>query len=526
MVLPSHRFLALTPIDKQTTASITSPTLASILYKLVKNYNWIRQGYGYFSYVPDTSFDDDIEFRHMMDTCNSLPDRRVMKHLRFYSAKAKFDSIAMDKEFFEKNIDIMNVLHEQTNGEYFSTICHFKWDNDKHVPHWIIPEWFLRRRYCTIGNIIICIIDRIISMKYVYFQSRKLPEPSCHFMSTIDYLQPFWDKLTKSEKESIYISFAHNLDNLESRKGYENSSNYNYKLVMKIRDSCINGDSFIQNAVLVPAKHVRISSNIYNVLLDTVLEFYGKSVAKSLILEDNTMPIVKKTKPRKKKKPVPTIEKPQLPLVVVTPPVMVKAGKTKSTTDSSHSDNDHYKEKNKHRQKKRTKHIFIEKEENTISSKSKQEATNLFRQMIGDVKKHISSPPFSSAKPLKEKPVIQYWILDEEIKEEIERIDSYMRSLWPYRKLFLLVLSSKFTGNSSILSNLRYDLYGSIKTGLAVENSDMDIALSDPNITESSQMNDIFIQLQKQFQVDSYVHNMKYIDSARVPVLKLVFIII
>ena len=165
-------------------------------------------------------------------------------------------------------MNILSVFHELSDGEYFAEPYKWDWCPERKMGGSQIPKWFQNKKYVSIGNIAMCILERIISLKYIYYHTRDKELPIPEYENEINKMMEYWRNLDSTQKETIYCNFVKNMESVD--KNPIVCINWNVKQFSKIKMSCLNNPAFPSYIVLIPAKHIRMSYHMYSIFLATI----------------------------------------------------------------------------------------------------------------------------------------------------------------------------------------------------------------------------------------------------------------
>jgi predicted nucleotidyltransferase len=110
---------------------------------------------------------------------------------------------------------------------------------------------------------------------------------------------------------------------------------------------------------------------------------------------------------------------------------------------------------------------------------------------------------------------------ESEINKFIYNMDSYMGKLDAFRVFCFHLLQKSLFDFYGGNYNIQAHVYGSVASGLALESSDMDIAISGIPINSREQLLSEFVKIKQHLEVIPQIKYIKPIFTAKVPILKL-----
>ena len=111
--------------------------------------------------------------------------------------------------------------------------------------------------------------------------------------------------------------------------------------------------------------------------------------------------------------------------------------------------------------------------------------------------------------------------VSEQMSIVLSRLETYHKILEPYRKQLVTALAKAIQRHIS-QKKVDVEIYGSVKHGLAIEKSDVDLRLIGLNTANSGNSIEILKVLEKKIRSERYIKSTTLITTAKVPVIKLV----
>lgn len=113
-------------------------------------------------------------------------------------------------------------------------------------------------------------------------------------------------------------------------------------------------------------------------------------------------------------------------------------------------------------------------------------------------------------------------VVTQNIENVLLKLENFHKTLEPFRTKLLEVLA-KAIKKSLEPNQVEVEMYGSMRNGLAIENSDIDLRITGLDLCGQDEIREMILKLEKKIKSERYIKSLTSITTAKVPVLKLVF---
>jgi len=493
-----------------------------------------------YTIAPDTTL-----FRNLPKT---NVEREFIVGIRLASDKEPFDSLSVAKDLIEDTKIFFKQMEDATCNKFGLKACRLlKTDN---TYTWELPDWFNYGKLNTVGSWICANLERILWLRYGMFLTQgKVEFPRLWFIKECEVLTEFWRGLDNEEKDKLFFDAGKvSIESLQEKTRSEIISAIN------VKEAAFNNEAgkFINwlffNSLSDIGIH-RIQTNLINELRklrsnkaanellneETSSSDLERAKGKTILSDpEDSITIHKSKKAKINKQKTKNKKRKKKDKTTIDSYLLDDKGKVAldiTSTLITEALNKVEEEENK------VIEIIIKEPPNTppmpISPKlkacKKQDQVKTVPIIVKQ--ENLDTPSLDGAAvevnyyksaQLKGNTIKKtlYSSITEEINFLYKNLKLHRKKQSPYQTKLISTLKNKIT--TVLGENAEVQVYGSLKSGLDIESSDIDIGIAGVIIYSREDVIEYVNRLVEEFRSENYICGVEAIITARIPILKLV----
>lgn len=490
-------------------------------------------------------------------------ERELIVGIRLANDSTPFDSLSVARDFVEDTRIFFKIMQDASSNKFGLRACRLT-KTDKAFT-WELPEWFDYGKPNTVGSWICANLERVLWLRYATFLTQgKAPFPLLSFTRECEILTEFWRGLGNEEKDKVLLDAAKGC--VESAQE-EVETRFELLSAIRVREAAFAYDAGkfigwlfyitlsdigmykVQASLLNELRKLR-SNKAANELLNEETSSSDLEKAKGKTVSSDPEDFIathssKKTKAgkqrakrKKKAKKEDCVdggadlldEQEELALNITSSIItgaLSKIEEEKAAAKLPAKSNSPKQKSHKPKpckEKKQSKEKPIAKKEisykEPIVVKSEDVETPLLDAAAVEVNYYKSAQNLQKKTATPSLMNALYSSITEEIAFLCNNLELHKKKQKAYQTKLISTLEDRIVG--ILGKQAEVQVYGSVRSGLDIESSDIDIGVTNLSLYSHEDITDAINKLAEHFRSHNFVCGVEPITTARIPLLKLV----